>query len=147
MATTMTNILIHICFSTKHREDLIPRERFVDLAAYTGGICRHHESSLLSFGGTANHVHLLVLLGKTISLADLMLPIKRDSSIWLRKEIPRFGWQDGYFAFSIGESMRKATHAYLARQEKHHKTVDFRDEMRAFCKKHDLEIKEQYAWR
>ena len=107
MASTLTKILLHIVFSTKHREDLIAPEFESDLFAYMGGICRRMDSSLDLAGGTANHLHLLVNLGKTVALSDLMMNLKRDSSKWLKDQsasMREFHWQDGYFAFSIGQS-------------------------------------------
>ncbi|NOG54799.1 MAG: hypothetical protein HND57_10805 [Planctomycetes bacterium] len=65
MASTLTKLLIHITFSTKNRAQLILPEVEHDLYAYVGGICRNAHSPLLAIGGTADHIHLLVKLGKT----------------------------------------------------------------------------------
>ena len=79
---------------------------------------------------------MLVSLGKTATLSDLMLNIKRDSSKWMKEHgIDGFAWQDGYFAFSIGESGLDALRAYIAGQKEHHATVDFKDENRDFVGK------------
>jgi len=149
MASTLTRLLVHITFSTKRREALIPEEIEPNLYAYIGGICRRMESPLLAMGGITDHVHLLVSLGKTVALADLMLNIKRDSSKWIKEQDPAlsaFGWQDGYFAFSIGESVVDALRIYIANQNEHHKTVTFKDEMRGFLRKYGIEWDERYAW-
>jgi REP element-mobilizing transposase RayT len=149
VASTLTKILVHITFSTKNRAALIAGAIEPDLYAYTGGICRRMESPLLSMGGTADHVHMLVGLGKTVALSDLMLEVKRDTSKWIKERDPAvrgFGWQDGYFAFSIGESGVDALRAYIAGQKEHHKTVDFKDEVRAFLRKYGVEWDERYIW-
>jgi len=149
MASTLTRLLVHITFSTKRREALIPEEIEPNLYAYIGGICRRMESPLLAMGGITDHVHLLVSLGKTVALADLMLNIKRDSSKWIKEQdaaLSAFGWQDGYFAFSIGESVVDALRIYIANQNEHHKTVTFKDEMRGFLRKYGIEWDERYAW-
>jgi REP element-mobilizing transposase RayT len=64
-----------------------------------------------------------------VTLADLLLNIKRDSSRWMHEVggIGDFAWQTGYFGFSIGESTVDAVKAYIANQKEHHKTVDFKD--------------------
>ena len=149
MASTLARLLVHITFSTKRREALIPEEIEPNLYAYIGGICRRMESPLLAMGGITDHVHLLVSLGKTVALADLMLNIKRDSSKWIKEQdaaLSAFGWQDGYFAFSIGESVVDALRIYIANQNEHHKTVTFKDEMRGFLRKYGIEWDERYAW-
>jgi len=149
MASTLTSILLHVTFSTKGRAALIPAELEPDLYAYVGGICRRMESSLVAMNGTSDHVHMLVRLGKTIALAALMLNIKRDSSKWLKERDARlrgFEWQDGYFAFSIGESGTDALRAYIAGQKEHHASVDFKDELRAFLRKYGIEWDERYVW-
>lgn len=149
MASTLTKLLIHVTFSTKHREPLIPEEIEPDLFAYIGGICRRMDSPLYAMNGTSDHVHMLVSLGKTVALSDLMLEIKRDSSKWIKERnaaLREFGWQDGYFAFSIGESGEQATRTYIANQKEHHKKVDFKDEMRAFFRKYKIEWDERYVW-
>lgn len=146
MASTLTEILLHITFSTKHREPLIPAELEADLYAYIGGICRRMESPLRAMGGTPDHVHLLVSLAKTVAVSDLLLNIKRDSSKWIRERVPEFGWQDGYFAFSIGASGSAALCAYIANQKEHHRTVEFKDEVRALLRKYGLDWDERYIW-
>jgi len=146
MASTLTKLLVHITFSTKDRSPLIPAETEPALYSYVGGICRNSDSTLLAMGGTADHAHMLVSLGKTIALSDLMLNVKRDSSKWMKAHAPAFAWQDGYFVFSIGKSTVDALRAYIANQKEHHKTTDFKDEMRAFFKKYAVEYDERYVW-
>jgi putative transposase len=149
MASTLTKLLVHITYSTKNRAALIPGAIEADFYAYVGGICRRMESPLLAMGGAADHVHMLVSLGKTAALSDLMLNVKRDSSKWAKEKdgsLGAFGWQDGYFAFSIGESAVDALRAYIANQKEHHKTIDFKDEVRAFLRKYGIEWDERYVW-
>ncbi len=147
MASTLTKLLLHVTFSTRHRDNLIDPGMEPELYAYIGGICRNMHSPLLAMGGTANHVHMLISQSKTVTLADIMLNVKRDSSKWLKdRGATRFQWQDGYFAFSIGESGVKALRTYIANQKAHHRAVEYQDEMRAFFQKYKLEFDERYIW-
>ena len=149
MASTLTKVLLHIAFSTKNRDPIIPTTIEPRLYAYIGGICRAMNSPLLAMNGVSDHVHMFVSLSKTIALSDLLLNVKRDSSKWVKENdatLHDFAWQDGYFAFSIGESQVEALQAYIARQKEHHKTVDFKDEMRAFFRKYGIEWDERYVW-
>ncbi|MBX3376203.1 MAG: IS200/IS605 family transposase [Phycisphaeraceae bacterium] len=149
MASTLTKVLLHLTFSTKDRAAVIPEALEPDLYSYIGGICRRMGSPLLAMGGTADHVHMLVSLAKTVALSDLMMEVKRDSSKWVKERDDasrNFGWQDGYFGFSIGESGVDVLRAYIANQKQHHTSVDFKDEVRAFLRKYGIEWDERYAW-
>ena len=68
MAQTLTSLLVHIVFSTKHRADLITPEIEPELYAYLGGIAANNQALLLAAGGTANHVHLLISQSKNVAL-------------------------------------------------------------------------------
>lgn len=146
MASTLTSILLHITFSTKGRADLIAPEHERDLHDYLGGICRRMASPILAIGGTSNHLHALISLSKTVALSDLMMEVKRDTSKIMKHKVPLFQWQDGYFAFSIGQSGVEQLRAYIAHQKEHHRATDFKDEMRALCRKYEVEIQEEHAW-
>ena len=102
--------------------------------------------ALLAAGGTADHVHLLVSLSKSISVVELLLPLKRDSSAWMKDAAPEFSWQDGYGAFSVGESQVEALRAYFAKQKEHHRTATFQDEYRTLLRKYGVEFDERYVW-
>jgi putative transposase len=148
MASTLTKLLVHVTFSTKDRTPTITSAIEPDLFAYIGGICRRMESPMLFINGVPDHVHMLVSLGKTVALSDLMLNVKRDSSKWVKghEGFESFRWQDGYFGFSIGESGVDALRAYVANQKEHHAAVDFKDEVRTFLRKYGIEWDERYVW-
>jgi REP element-mobilizing transposase RayT len=147
MASTLTNVLIHFVFSTKRRDDLIRLECETDLKAYVGGLCRTRDSPLLAMGGTANHVHMVIALHKTISVSDLMRDVKRESCLWLKERSdPRFQWQDGYFAHSVSPGDIEVIFRYIAIQKEHHRRRDFKDEVRAMCRKYGLDLNEKFAW-
>ena len=147
MATTLTRILVHCVFSTKNRGDLIPLTCEADMHAYVGGLCRTRDSPALSIGGTANHVHMVISLGKTITIADIMRDVKRESSAWFKtRGATEFRWQDGYFAHSVAPHDNDALFQYIANQKEHHRQRDFKDEVRALCRKYGLELNERFAW-
>lgn len=149
MAQTLTRILVHVIFSTKDRANFIAPAIEADLHAYLGGTCRGHDSALLCVGGTEDHVHLLVSLGKTVALSDLVLHLKRDSSRWIKgrfKGFGAFGWQGGYAALSVGQSQVERLRTYIAGQKMHHQRTSFQDELRAFLNRYGVEYDERYLW-
>lgn len=149
MAATLTSILLHITFSTKNREPTLPGDLLPELFAYSGGVCREMRSVLLYAGGVADHVHLLVSLGKTVAVSGLMLDLKRATSIWVKNQRPglhTFAWQDGCFAFSVAHDSVEAIKAYFDRQAEHHRAIDFKSEVMAFLKKYGVPYDETHLW-
>jgi REP element-mobilizing transposase RayT len=146
MASTLTKVLVHIFFSTKHREPLIGPDVEADLHAYIGGICRNMDSPLLAINGTADHVHMMVSMSKNVALSDLLLNVKRDSSKWMHERASEFAWQSGYFAFSIGESGAAVLRQYIADQKEHHASVSFVDEVRSLLRKYGVAWDEEHVW-
>ncbi len=147
MAQTLTQIYIHIIFSTKNRANLIDPKIEEELFAYIGGISENNNSKLLAAGGTENHVHLLISMDKNIKLPELIGKIERNSSKWIKtKEVGNFSWQDGYAAFSVGHTQIDSVRKYIANQKKHHQKTKFEDEFRYFLKKYNVEYDEQYVF-
>jgi REP element-mobilizing transposase RayT len=93
----------------------------------------------LAIGGANDHVHLLLSLPATLSIAKAMQLLKGNSSKWLRETFPKmrsFAWPEGHGAFSIGVSGVDPTVAYIRSQAEHHRTRSFREEYLAILKKH-----------
>jgi len=99
-------------------------------------------------GGVADHVHLLLGLRATHCLADVVREIKTASSRWIHEELrmPRFGWQEGYGAFTVSRSNVQAVRDYIATQPEHHKKRRFQDEYLDLLKKHGIEFDERFLW-
>jgi putative transposase len=99
--------------------------------------------------GVADHVHILCRLSRTMSIADLVAELKRESSKWIKVRDPRlakFHWQDGYGAFSISPSHVEALQEYIRTQEEHHRHEGFQAEFRRILEKYEVEFDERYVW-
>jgi len=120
-----------------------------DLYPYISGIVRNQKSKCLSIDGTEDHIHMLVSLSKNDALSDLLENVKKDSSVWMKKQGRRykdFYWQEGYGAFSIGQSGVPALKRYIANQKQHHKKRSFQSELLGLLKKYEVEYDERYIW-
>ena len=148
MAHTYCSALFHCVFSTKERRRAIAPELQERLWAYMGGIARENEMKALAVGGTEDHVHLLLSLPSTLTIAEAMRKIKGGSSRWLHEScgLTGFEWQKGYGAFSIGCSQVDATRAYIAGQQEHHRKRDFQAEFLSIFKRHGIEYDPRYVW-
>lgn len=81
MPQSLSKVLVHLIFSTKHREPLISPEVRPRLHAYLVGILANLKSPSLQTGGVADHVHVLFALGRTISQSITRACFTRFSSM------------------------------------------------------------------
>ena len=150
MAQTLVSLMVHVIFSTKNPEPFIKPEIESELFAYVGGILKNHESRLLDAGGAADHVHLLISQSKNVSLSSLMKDVKKDSSLWIKtkgRQFRNFHWQDGYGAFSIGNSDIPELKKYIATQKEHHRKRTFKEELIEFLDEYGIAYDERYLWK
>jgi putative transposase len=150
MPQSHAQVYLHIVFSTKNRTPFLtdPAVR-EEVHKYLGGTCNNLDCPVLRVGGVADHVHILCRLGRTISIAQLVKELKRESSQWVKEKFPAladFYWQAGYGAFSVSESNVDVVREYVANQERHHVTMSFQEEFRWLLKKHGLTWDERYVW-
>lgn len=149
MPQSLARVYIHLVFSTKHRQPCIAEAIRPRLWEYLGGILRQSECPSVMIGGVSDHVHVLFLLSRTLSLASIVEEAKTASSKWIKTQdeaLDSFHWQSGYGAFSVSESNVAAVTAYIANQEEHHKKMTFQDELRLLFRKHNVEFDERYVW-
>ena len=149
MAQSLSKIYIHLIFHIKKDSPVILPEHKNDLYAYMGSVIKTNNSIPVIINGTANHVHILCVMSKNISLAKLSEEVKRHSSRWMKSLNPhytKFGWQGGYGAFSVSQSIHDKTKQYIANQEKHHKKLTFKEELIMFLKEYGVEYDEKYLF-
>jgi REP element-mobilizing transposase RayT len=149
MAHSYVSALFHCVFSTKERRKTITEDIQERLWMYMGGIARKNKMRALAVGGVEDHVHLLLSISTTISIAKAMQLIKGGSSTWVHDSFPehhQFEWQEGYGAFSIGIAQVPDTKTYIANQREHHRTKTFQEEFIAFLERHGIEYDPRYVW-
>lgn len=148
MPGTYSQVLLHVVFSTKHREKWISAQIAERLYPYIGGIIRAEKGTLLDIGGVEDHVHLYLRWRPDESISNLMRVVKARSSKWVHETIPElagFAWQEGYSAFSVSKSQEDAVKKYIATQAEHHRREDFRSELLRLLKAHGVEFDEKYV--
>jgi putative transposase len=147
MGQSLVKNYMHIVFSTKNRQSLILPLFETSLHSYIAGICNNLECYPIKIGGYTDHVHVLCLLSKKITLAKFAGELKAHLSRWMKtidKGLDNFYWQDGYGAFSVNPTEIDVVKVYIENQ--HHQEITFQDEYRAFLKKYQVEYDERYVW-
>lgn len=146
MPQSLANVLVHVVFSTKDRRPLIEDSVRDQLHRYLAGALKNLKSPSLCLNSVSDHIHILVALSRTLAIADLIEEIKTSSSKWMKQHVPRFQWQGGYGAFSIGQSQVPVVRNYISRQAEHHRRCTFEDEFRKLLEKYEIAYDERYVW-
>jgi len=98
MPQSLSNVLVHIVFSTKERQAFLsdPDLR-AEMHRYLAGASSALGCSVVTVGGMTDHVHILARQARTITLAGWVRELKRRSSLWVKgtKETGAFQWQAG----------------------------------------------------
>ncbi len=146
MSHTYVQTVIHIVFSTKYRSKSISKEFQPRMWAYVAGICKNHEIFVHAVGGMDDHIHLLIQIPASLSLAKAVLTIKSNSSRWANEQGNKFAWQEGYAAFSVSSSLVPEVVRYIQNQESHHRKMPFDEELLALLKKHGVEFDPNFVF-
>jgi REP element-mobilizing transposase RayT len=150
MPQSLSAVYVHLVFSTKDRRPLL-RDKTIHeaLHSYLAGISKQLDCPPILIGGVEDHVHILARFGRTITQAEWVKELKRVSNSWLKERGPDFKdfeWQGGYADFSVSQSNLEQVKQYISDQEEHHRKIDFKGELLALLRKHEIEWDERYVW-
>ena len=124
MASTLTNLLYHIVFSTKYRKRTLTTGLQSQTYQYIAGIIKNKGGQLLDIGGVEDHVHLLVRLPATLAPSLFVKHVKGSSAHLATHMVAPdrfFKWQGSYAAFSISSNDLDRLCAYITHQKEHHR--------------------------
>jgi len=96
-----------------------------------------------------DHIHILCVLSKNISLAKFVQEVKGISSHWIKNlasHYNSFEWQKGYAGFSVSPSVHDKTVEYIRNQQSHHTKLSFKEEYMMFLKEYGIQYDERYLW-
>jgi putative transposase len=136
-------------FSTRDRLPKITPEIQPHLFEYIGGICNNLSCQPIIVGGHTDHIHILNLLAKNITVPKLLQELKGSSSLWIKTkgdEFQDFYWQEGYGVFSVDSHGAAEVKRYIQNQGEHHKKKSFKEEFVEILKENEVEYDERYLW-
>ena len=140
---SVVRIWLHIVWATKNREpffETIDQRKilFEHILAYG----RSKDIHVDFVNGHKDHVHALVSLKATQTVADIVKLLKGESSHWLKQQsiVPAyFAWQTDYFAISVSHNIVDRVRNYIKNQEVHHQARTFAEEYDEFISRIDGE--------
>jgi putative transposase len=145
--STYTQIFYHITFSTKERRPCLLAEGREKLFRYIWGVIKNRKGHLYRINAVEDHLHIFSDLHPSISLGDYIKEIKVSTNRWIKETqiFPNFNsWQDGYGAFTKSYEEKDRLIEYIKNQVEHHKTVDYREELRHLLEEAGIEFDEKF---
>ena len=121
-----------------------------ELILIFSGILRNKDCHLIKAGGTSDHVHLLTILSREVSVSEILRDIKTNASKWMHETFPGsgyFAWQRGYGAFTVGYRDVDRVTVYIENQEEHHRTKTYKEEFVELLNAHDVEYDANFLWK
>lgn len=150
MPSTHQQLLYHIVFSTKNRKPYMANEDYrSNVFGYMAGIAKNLEGFALEIGAWVDHAHLLVRIPAKTAVSDFVGRLKANTSKQINESsglIKKFGWQEGFGAFSVSVSQKDKVATYIQNQVKHHTQETFEQEYIGLLDKHDVEYDPRYVW-
>ena len=151
MAQSLSKIYIHLIFHIKSTSPKIRENDLGRLHQYIGKLVKTSGCTEIKAGGIGDHVHVLFILSKDVTISQIVEEIKRNSSRWIKDFDPVyyrfFAWQGGYAAYSISQSVVDKTLQYIDNQKEHHARHSFAEEYKAFLDLYKVEYDEKFVFR
>ena len=114
----------HLVWATALRQPLISADtaRVIEQALYRKA--RELGVTIHQVGGMEDHLHVVASIPPRVAVAGCLQQFKGASSYAANNSLhhkPRFRWQDGYGALTVGHRSLGLVIDYVARQGEHHR--------------------------
>ncbi|HEY0111272.1 MAG TPA: IS200/IS605 family transposase [Fibrella sp.] len=148
MPNTYTQLYVQIVFAVKGRQNLIRKEFQDELHAYMIGVVQKRNAKMLAVYCMRDHTHLFIGFGPTLAISDLVRDVKASSSGFIKDKgwCRKFEWQEGYGAFTYGQSQVRDVIQYVLNQEEHHRRRTFREEYLMFLERFEVPYDSRYVF-
>ena len=150
MASTYTQIYLHVVFAVSSRACVINSSRREELQKYMTGIVTRQGQKLIAIYCMPDHAHILLGLKPDTAPSDLIGKIKTASTNHINEQRwlgCRFSWQEGYGAFSVSDSHLGRVAGYIRNQEARHRRKSFQQEYVEFLERHQVPYDERYIFK
>jgi REP element-mobilizing transposase RayT len=120
---THSALFIHLVWATWDRLPLLTEDIQRQVYRAIGAKCVALHAEMIAIGGVEDHVHLLVRLPATLSVAEFVKHAKGSSAHLVTHRLTpdrSFRWQRGYGASSVSPRDLTEVRNYIAGQREHH---------------------------
>ncbi len=119
-------VWIQAVWSTKGRFPFLTDKIREEVFRHMAQNARSKRIVVERINGHLDHVHVLIYLRSTQTLAFVINHLKGESSRWINKNRltdNHFEWQTDYFASSVSESVLPIVRQYIDHQQAHHRNT------------------------
>ena len=104
---SVTNLVVHLIFTTKYRRKKMSEPVLADLREILASLAESKGCFVLEINGEADHIYSLVQMPPQISVSNLVGFLKTNSSKMILERFPELRtrgsfWSTSYFAASAG---------------------------------------------
>ncbi|MCU0482305.1 MAG: IS200/IS605 family transposase [Anaerolineae bacterium] len=113
----------HLIWATKHRQPIITTQYERVIYASIRQKAYNLKLQVLEINGVADHIHIVMMIHPSYSVADIVQQLKGISSHEINQGFAlkeNFYWQSGYGALTYGEKVIPQVIEYVANQKQHH---------------------------
>lgn len=128
MRRNKLEVYVHFVWGTWDRQPMISEK--VERRLYRNIFSEAEKlgCKIIAINGVEDHIHILVKMPSTVTMAELMKQVKGVSSNFANEHLfknRKFKWQGGYGAFSVSRWDVDKIVGYVKKQKTHHaeKTV------------------------
>lgn len=124
MRAPFTKLYVHLVWATWNRRPLITADLETPLFSCIRAEAESSGCDVVAIGGVEDHIHLLVRVSTTVSVASLVQRLKGVSSHLVNRladRPPFFKWQGGYGAFTVSAWDVRRVQLYIRGQKAHHR--------------------------
>jgi REP element-mobilizing transposase RayT len=117
-------LYLHLVWATWDRLPLITPELRVPVYQALHEQANRVGCEMIAVGGIRDHVHVLLKMPTTVSIADIVKSLKGGSTHVVTHAVQRgsfFKWQGSYGAFTVSRTHVPMVRAYVLNQERHHR--------------------------
>ena len=123
---SVTNLVVHLIFTTKYRRKKMSEPVLADLRGILASLAESKGCFVLEINGEADHIHLLLQMPPQISVSNLVGFLKTNSSKIILERFPELRtfsnhgsfWSTSYFAASAGGVTIESLEKYVQDQGK-----------------------------
>ncbi len=117
-----SSVVVHLLWSTARRADCLDASLAAHLYEHLSTLGSRLGCEVLAIGGVSDHVHLLVRVSPSLSLATLVRTLKRASARRLTRVhgLTHFAWREGFEVFALRADECDPVRRYIEQQPLHH---------------------------
>ena len=127
MRRNYAKVYLHLVWATWDRRPLITPDIRLPLYQSLHEQATRSGCELIAVGGIEDHVHVLLKMPTTVTIAQVAQGLKGGSSHMVAQALRPgtfFKWQGSYGAFSVSRTHVPVVRNYVLNQERHHREND-----------------------